>query len=71
MGMGTLKQIYHAYKPAFIRWIQVGTHDFPEHTRRRLTVINMLMTAIPCLSLIYVFALAAIDIQGFAVPIFT
>tara|TARA_R110002124_G_scaffold53122_4_gene152436 strand:+ start:2243 stop:3556 length:1314 start_codon:yes stop_codon:yes gene_type:complete len=69
MGTAFFKQIYHRASPAFIRWIHVGTRDFPEHTRRRLTVINMLMTAIPCLAVVYIIALLAIDARGFAVPI--
>jgi class 3 adenylate cyclase len=69
MGMELHKGIFEKLRPAFIRWINVGTHDFPEHTRRRLTVINMLMTAIPTLAYFYVIVLLIIDAKGFAVPI--
>jgi adenylate cyclase len=69
MGNGYYKQFYDKVNPVFIRWIAVGTDGFPEHTRRRLTVINLLMTAIPCLSFAYIIALAIIDARGFSVPI--
>lgn len=52
-----------------VRWIEVGTDGFETHTRRRLIVINVLMTAIPMLALLYVIALSVLDIKGFAVPI--
>jgi class 3 adenylate cyclase len=57
------------YGPAFIRWVEVGTHDFDMHTRRRLVVINVLMTIIPLLAVPYIITLAFLDIQGFAIPI--
>lgn len=69
MGASLVKNGYEGLLSALARWIQVGTHDFPEHTRRRLTVINVLMTAITILSFLYILILLAIDARGFAVPI--
>ncbi len=69
MGSRVIKKAVDRYGPAFIRWVEVGTHDFDMHTKRRLVVINVLMTIIPLLALPYIIALALLDIQGFAVPI--
>jgi class 3 adenylate cyclase len=69
MGTRVVKKIVDKYGPAFIRWVEVGTHGFDMHTRRRLTVINVLMTVIPLLTVPYIITLAILDLTGFAVPI--
>lgn len=69
MGASVVKYVTEKFGPAFVRWVEVGTHGFDTHTRRRLIVINVLMTVIPLLAIPYIFTLAILDIKGFAIPI--
>ncbi|GLQ36081.1 adenylate cyclase [Amylibacter marinus] len=62
----TLKQTF--LQQLFL-WLETGTQDFTGHTRRRLIVINALMTVIPSLAFIYVVVLSIIDFSGFRMPI--
>jgi class 3 adenylate cyclase len=66
VGFSSLKE---KFGPSVVRWIEVGTDGFDVHTRRRLIVINVLMTAIPLLALPYIITLSILDLKGFAVPI--
>ncbi|PIB25825.1 hypothetical protein BFP76_12535 [Amylibacter kogurei] len=56
-------------KLRLFRWLELGTEGYAVHTRRRLIVINVLITFVSALSIFYAIFFAIYDINTFKLPI--